>query len=686
MSPIHSFRKIAALAALCSLPLFTTPVHADDSFRDWLNREDRQREQFLEEGTVAPARQETPPAPEPKTPPPPAKPAAPAPEPEPPRPAEPAQPPAATPAPEQARPAEPAQPPRPEPAAVTPQQESPPETQSRASSRMTSDLASPLYPFAKRAVLALHEGRDPMECNYVTVLNNGVNALVLRLHLLRQARNSVDIQTFIFENDETGRLLLWELIQAARRGVKVRLLIDHMASARDLDLAAFLTVAHPNFEIRLYRPVADRMDPSRFQEILDILTPNKTNQRMHNKLFLVDGLMGITGGRNIENSYYGYSTGMNFRDRDVLIVGPVATDMQTSFNEYWRYKHAVPLERLRDVEARLREGGFRRYQAREDFAIGDRFALAERAADDPDYIRDVFAKRLIKAGRVVLLVDKPGKNRSFFFFGGKGRITRQLREVLSTAENDIVMQSPYLVLDRDLRRFLGRLRRRHKGMRILASSNSFSATDSAVAYSANYRLRSAYIEDVGMQVYEYRPHPAELLDALQTYPELERLAREEGLETPPWLCIHAKSMVIDDRHTFIGSFNLDPRSEDLNTEIGLLIDDPLVAAWVKNDILRDCEPGNSWTIAKRRLPLALDDINRLVEGTLRHTPMDIWPFRNTTSFELIPGREPVPPDHPDFYDNYQPAGDFPGAPAGLSAKEALTVLLKAMGSPVQGLF
>ena len=160
--------------------------------------------------------------------------------------------------------------------------------------------------------------------NKVAIINSGYDALLLRVHLFRNAKKSINVQTFILKNDECGRLFMYELIQAAKRGVKVRMIADHFVSDKDCDLVAFLAVVHPNLELKHYRPAADRLKPSKLQGILNTMFSfRNTNQRMHNKIITVDGKIGVTGGRNIENTYYHFSTGMNFKDRDVLVTGPV---------------------------------------------------------------------------------------------------------------------------------------------------------------------------------------------------------------------------------------------------------------------------------------------------------------------------------------------------------------------------
>lgn len=545
---------------------------------------------------------------------------------------------------------------------------------------------SPFCQYIKRSDLILHKTGDALSSNFAGVINDGHDALVLRLHLIRNARRTIDIQTFIFMNDECGRLIMYELIKAAQRGVKIRIIADHFASEQDRDLVAFLAEVNPNLEIKHYRPVADRLEPSKLRAAIHSVLPNKTNQRMHNKVFLVDDLMAITGGRNIENNYYSFSTGMNFKDRDAFLIGPVALDVKTSFNEFWEYKHSVRSTDLDDVKKTIKKGTFKKYLTKADFAFGDLFEETYRMADNNKYMDLKFAKRLVQPRQVVFLVDKPGKNNSFFWMSGKGRITKQLAELISTAERKLIIQTPYLVLDSETRNLFSHMKRNNKKLEIIVSSNSYAGTDNIVAYSANFRLRSSYIEDCGLEIYEYKPHPDNLLKIMPSYPEMEKRAVTEGAERKPFLCIHAKSFVIDDQHTFIGSYNLDPRSANLNTEVGILIDDPVIAALVTEDITTDCQPENSWVVNKREMPLNLDAVNGLIEGTMRLTPIDIWPIRNSTCYELIPGKIPVRPYDPDFYNNYRDAGSFPGASKGMTEKEMVTRIYKTVGGAFQHLF
>jgi len=530
------------------------------------------------------------------------------------------------------------------------------------------------------------EGKgDTAAGNRLVLLNTGYDALLLRVHLIRQARTSIDIQTFIWTNDECGRLLIYELIEAARRGVKVRIIADHMVSAQDPQTAAFLATVHPNLEVKHYRPAMTRMKPSRLQTVLAAVTSfHGTNQRMHNKLMVFDGAIMITGGRNIENTYFDHSTELNFLDRDVVAVGPVARDAAASFGQYWEYRHSVPSRELGDVAAVIASGKFPHYATRADYDFGGFFDALDREAGDHALVAARFSSRLKPVAKAEFVADVPGKARGFF--SRTARITRELRRTLEGARTSVIMQTPYLVLSPPARTLVTEMREKNPGLRIQISTNSLASTDNLLAYSANYRLRNDYVEDLGLEVHELKPRPA-ILPAV--FPQhglmaarAEPLIKAGKQQRAPFLCVHSKSMVVDDRVAFVGSYNLDPRSENLNTEVGLLVEDEAFARELRDDILRDMRAENSWVIARRSIPLKLDVVNGLIDGLLSLGPVDLWPIQNTSSFELRPGATEVPPGHPAFHDNYRDVGSFPEAEGTFSTKEILTRLYKAVGAPL----
>ncbi len=242
------------------------------------------------------------------------------------------------------------------------------------------------------------------------------------------------------------------------------------------------------------------------------------------------------------------------------------------------------------------------------------------------------------------------------------------------------MQSPYLILSPKARRMAKSLMRDYPELRIKVSTNSYASTDNIMAYSANYRLRSDYVGKLGLQIYEFKPHPDSLPSLFPEFDALAEKAKKTDLRKPPFLCLHAKSLVIDDRVSFVGSYNLDPRSVSLNTEVGLLIHDEAFARELRTQIERDMAPGNSWVIAQREFPLGLSVLNSLVDEVVSLSPIDVWPIQNSSSFELRPGAEPVPPGHPEFYQRYREVGDFPGADSAVSSKGILTRFYKTVGA------
>ncbi|HWA27259.1 MAG TPA: phospholipase D family protein [Lacunisphaera sp.] len=539
---------------------------------------------------------------------------------------------------------------------------------------------SPLGRAATEALAAANPG-DPTRHNRVALLENGYDALLLRVHLIRHAQKSIEVQTFIWSNDECGRLLMYELLEAAKRGVKVRIIADHLFSDQEPDVVAFLATAHPNFELRHYRPAASRIKPSRLQLFLAGVTSFRSvNQRMHNKVMVFDDAVLVTGGRNNENHYYDHSTGLNYRDRDVLAVGPVARTAAASFDEYWHFRHVVPSDQLTDVAGVIARGAFRRYPRREDWDFGGLFTALDRSASDPALISERFASRLRSAGRATFIADEPGKGRGFM--STSARITRELRETLERARSRVTIQTPYLVLSGAARRLMAQIQQRNPGLVIRVSTNSFASTDNLPAYSANYRLRSEYIDNLGLQVHEFMRQPAARPLIFPHYDAMAARARERAgpQAPPPFLSLHAKSLVVDDRLAFVGSYNLDPRSENLNCEAGLLVEDEDFAQALRIEIDRDMRPENSWVIARRRLPLGLDVVNGLIDGVMSLGPLDVWPLQHTSSFELKPGAEEVPPNDPRFYDFHRDVGSFPGADGALSQKEIITRLYKAVGT------
>lgn len=214
---------------------------------------------------------------------------------------------------------------------------------------------SPLRALAGRAFT---ESTPEQPRHYATLLDEGEGALVARLNLLRSATRSIDLQTYIFDKDDSARLVIDELLAASRRGVKVRVLIDQLSAISDLQILGALSGAHQNFQLRVYNPTFGKARLNYFDYAGSVLCCfRRFNQRMHNKLLVIDDAIGVVGGRNYQDDYYDWDREYNFRDRDVLIAGPEARAMAANFDAFWRAQRSVPAERLNDVgRTLLREG------------------------------------------------------------------------------------------------------------------------------------------------------------------------------------------------------------------------------------------------------------------------------------------------------------------------------------------
>ena len=496
------------------------------------------------------------------------------------------------------------------------------------------------------------------DAHFVRVLETGDEALLARVHLARAATRSICLQTFIWGNDEVGRWLIFELLQAANRGVKVRVIVDQWVAALTpnvtLDLLGFVATAHPNFETKIYNPRLS-FDPDQLEVAGQALLGFKRlNQRMHNKLFLVDDALAITGGRNVENDYYDRGERRNYRDRDALVVGPVAEEMRRSFEEYWNFEHSVDLGALPDVAKLIVEGGAARFDTRDDFDLGDQLGDVDAAASDPRAVERSLVEGSHRVRDVHFVADAPGKNPSDGLAGG-GLSSDALRRFLGEARERLVLQSPYLVFDEGVVRTVAELRAERPGVDLLVSTNSLAATDNLTAWALASKQRKQVVGDLRLRLFELKPVPEEVQLLLPRYSELckrleAKLARGEPLHPLDdnkfeadgvHLSLHAKSYVVDRRAAWIGSFNLDPRSQNLNTEVGLVIQDEEFARAVEASILRDAAPENSWTVAPG--------------------PESLLPSLSYSDcFDLLPGHEPVSCFAPDFRDRYTAVGPYPG--------------------------
>jgi cardiolipin synthase C len=544
-------------------------------------------------------------------------------------------------------------------------------------------------PYRALAQQAFAESTPAAPRHYVNLLEGGADSLLLRLHLIRSAQRTIDLQTFIFAEDDAGYLVLDELVKAARRGVKVRVIVDQLFSLDDPQLYAALARAHVNFELRVYNPTFHKASTPPLEFAAGILCCFlRFNQRMHNKLLLVDDAVGIAGGRNYEDRYYDWDDRFDYRDRDVLVAGPAALQMRDSFQRFWVNKESAPLSRLRDVAAEiLADGVHAPGYAGHAYRNPGRVAALSRRADDAAYI-GAFAARALRVGRVEYFSDAPGKLTQPDE-PRDNELSRHIMALVRGARSQIVLQTPYLVLSRTARDVFARLQRERPGLRVIVSTNSLASTDAFYVYALSYKYKKRYLK-LGFEIHEFKPFPAEAADLVADYATLgaadgggdsgyQKYGRAPLNRSGVRVGLHAKSMVIDDEVTVIGSHNFDPRSYHYNTESGFIIFDRALADAVRASILRDSEPDNAWIIAKRPRTNLLSRINGAIADFSAALPVfDFWPFRYAGSYELDPGCRPSPPSDPGFYGCHTDVGDFPEV--SLPSKTIYTRIVTAFGA------
>ncbi len=345
----------------------------------------------------------------------------------------------------------------------------------------------------------------PAPRHYALMLDYGQDALLARLDMIRGATRSIDVQTYIFDEDDAGHLVLDELLTAARRGVKVRLLIDQLAALRKVDTLAALAGAHVNFDVRLYNPVLGR---SRINYPMYALASaccwRRLNQRMHNKLIVVDGRVAITGGRNYQNDYYDWDERYNFRDRDILVAGPAIGEMAVNFDAFWNAPLSTPPMRLVDVgRLVLRQG-----VPEMDHPAPEqprRIELMSRDADDAALVRSRLVDAAIPVRSLRYIGDPPGKHEGSFPITETP--SQLLRELILSAETRVMLQTPYLVLSKPAQDLFTELQRRESPPRVIVSTNSLAATDAFIPYALSYKYKRRYLRDFKFEIYEFKPFP-----------------------------------------------------------------------------------------------------------------------------------------------------------------------------------
>jgi putative cardiolipin synthase len=386
--------------------------------------------------------------------------------------------------------------------------------------------------------------------------NDGIDALATRILLADRAERSIDAQYYLINNDVTSVLFLGALLSAADRGIRIRLLLDDVLTG-GTDRGITALNAHPNVEIRLFNPFVRRN-----WRVIDGLTGfSRVNRRMHNKSFTVDNQIAIIGGRNIGAEYFAAREDMNFGDLDVVGFGPVVRDVSRMFDRYWNDELAVPvavvIDPPEDPESELEWAHERIAHAREEVQATP---YAEALTRN---IEDVIAidARDFTWAPWELVYDDPEKARTDELADEAASIRTPLIESLQTAREEIFIVSPYFVPTKNTIKGIREIIDRGVGVTVV--TNSLAATNHPMVHSGYGPSRKPLLE-MGVTIWEVKP------DALI------RGTDEVGVEKAIG-ALHTKGFIVDHRELFIGSFNWDPRSAYINTELGVIIKSPRIA-------------------------------------------------------------------------------------------------------------
>ena len=433
------------------------------------------------------------------------------------------------------------------------------------------------------------------------LLANGRDAFAARVRLADIAERSLDVQYYIWQNDLTGTLLLDALRRAAGRGVRVRLLLDDNGT-RGFDDVTRVLVAQPNIEVRLFNPFATRGGRS-LDSVLDFA---RVNRRMHNKSFTADNQVAIVGGRNVGDAYFGAEAGPLFVDLDVAAIGPVVADVSRDFDAYWASASAYPAERLVAAATPQLMATVAAEAERVEHSP-EAAAYAEAVARQP-LVQQMMASDITLDWAFTHLVsDDPAKGR------GDAEddtfLWARLQRIMKPPTSELVVVSAYFVPGEAGVRYLSGLAR--SGVKVSVVTNSLEATDVPAVHSGYAKWRPSMLA-AGVELWETKRAAA---------PVAVRSARFGGSSGSS---LHAKTFEIDREQVFIGSFNVDPRSRQLNTELGFVIESPRMATdlseslparmaagayrlnigpdgairWIEqrdgNEIVHDTEPGTTF--------------------------------------------------------------------------------------------
>ena len=421
------------------------------------------------------------------------------------------------------------------------------------------------------------EEQHPGESGF-RLVNEGPEAFAIRSRTALAAGRSLDVQTYIWHDDGTGAYLAYRVLEAADRGVKVRLLVDDM-DARNSNYAFAALDAHPNIEVRMFNPFESRSGTLSFAfEALGSF--GRINHRMHNKTWIADNRIAIVGGRNLGDEYFGASEEVNFSDLDFAMVGPIVRDASASFDKYWNSPLAYPMSLLSPENVSTEALDALRKKAAPRLAEQSTSRFAQELKENDEVQRLVAGDWPMQwTAKYRFVSDEPAKAQGQGEGIAGSEVLALLGPVVAATEQNLTVISPYFVPGQAGTDGFVKVARKGADVRIL--TNSLAANDVAMVYGGYSKWRPPLLEG-GVKLWELKPTRGSTV--------------KSSMFGSSGASLHTKALTVDGTRTFVGSYNLDPRSTTLNCEQGIFVDEPVIASQLEKIFATESSPERAWSV------------------------------------------------------------------------------------------
>jgi len=479
-----------------------------------------------------------------------------------------------------------------------------------------------------QAQAAPHEGQSGFR-----LLSDSSEAFTARAELIRKAQSSLDLQYYIVHDGISTRILVSELLNAADRGVRVRILLDDTTSD-GLDQIIATLAAHPKIQIRVFNPLHLGRSTVVTRTMGRLFNLSQQHRRMHNKLWVADNSAAIVGGRNLGDEYFDAEPNLNFTDIDMLSVGPVAEQLGHSFDQYWNSALSKPIEQFLSTRPTAKD--LRNTRTRLDESLEEtrkqNHALYQQLMAYTTHPRlDVWRRELIWAWNQALW-DAPSKVLADGEPDPHLILTTQLAPELNGVSKELIMVSPYIVPAQPGLVYL--TGRADAGVSVSLLTNSLEATDVPATHGGYAPYRKALLEH-GVQLFELRRQPGDSGGSGGSGRGPSLFHSGSNTSRGSESSLHSKAMVFDRQKAFIGSFNFDPRSVLWNTEVGVLVDNPQLAGRVRELALEGMAPPLSYhaRLEKGQIVWVTEDDGK--QHTLTKEPGSWWQHFNSWLSSMV---------------------------------------------------